>query len=558
VSRPIRDIVIVGGGTTGWLAAALLNHRLQWGFAHPEGVRITVIESPEIPTVGVGEATIPGIRVALETLEICEKEFFARTHATFKLGVRFDDWHRPGGPKRASFTHPFSGGVQVGGRNPTASLLAYGLPEGVDIDPEVGNVVGNSIAAIEALKSPKRPDDPPYQGILGYAYHVDAGLFAQFLRDVAVARGVQHVPDTVVGVELGDRGHVAALQLEQGGRRPVELVIDCSGFRGLVINEALGEPFISYAPYLPNDRAVAVQVAHGEDSGIAPITTATARDHGWQWRIPLQSRIGTGYVFSSSFIGEAAATDALTASVAGQRMIVEPRTLKMRVGRCRRSWVANCVAMGLASGFVEPLESTSISAVDFACRRLLQCLPSLDFEPGPIAKFNQQMNMMYEEIVDFLGLHFTLGDRDDTPYWRAQHHEVKRSDRLEECLAIWRHSLPDIYDPRTSWLFSPWSVNAVLLGKGYYAGGVPVGSDLLPEAVWNNYIRHFVKLRAGIVGALPDHRETLRAMVAAAVPGESAARLPRRDAAPRAGMALGPSVPVMSPDTSLLAAGGMR
>jgi tryptophan halogenase len=556
VGAPIRDIVIVGGGTTGWLAAAILNHRLQWGHAHPEGTRITLIESPAIPIVGVGEGTIPAILHTLDTLEISEAEFIARTDATFKIGVRFDDWHKPGGPKPASYFHPFTGGVQVAGRNPLASLLHYGLPEGVDIDPQAGNIVGHGVAAAAAGKAPKRPGDAPYGGVLGYAYHVDAGRFGEFLREVAVARGVEHVSDTVVGVERDARGHVAALRLEQGGRRPVELVIDCSGFRGLIINEALDEPFISYAPYLFNDRAVAVQIANDEDAPIYPATISTAMDSGWRWRIPLQSRTGTGYVHSSAFIDTQAATDALVASLGDARRIVEPRMLEMRVGRCRRSWVGNCVALGLASGFVEPLESTGIQFVDFACRRLLQCMPTTDFEPGPAAKFNAQMETMYEEIRDFLGLHFTLGDRDDTPYWRAMQNEVKRSDRLEECLAIWRHALPDVYDPRSTELFTFWSVSAVLLGKGYYAGGVPgVGTDILPEAMWSGFLRHFIGLRQGVLGLLPDHRAALEEIVASAVAGESARRAPRRDSIPRLGVALGPSIPVMTPSVSSI---GMR
>lgn len=550
MGRPIRHITIVGGGSTGWLAAAILNHRLQWGFAHPEAVRITVIESPEIPTVGVGEATIPAIRHTLEALEVSEAEFVARTQATFKIGVRFDGWHAPGGGKPASFFHPFTGGVQVAGRNPTASLLAYGVPEDVGIDPQVGNVVGHGVAVAQAMKSPRRAGDRPYQGVLGYAYHVDAGLFAGFMREVSLARGVEHVRDTVIGVERGEAGTIAALELSERGRWPVELVIDCSGFRGLLINEALEEPFVSFAPYLFNDRAVAVQVAQDADAPIFPATTSTAMGSGWRWRIPLQSRVGTGYVFSSAFIDEDAAIEELLASIGDARRVAEPRTLKMRVGRSRRSWVGNCVALGLASGFVEPLESTGIQFVDFACRRLLQCLPSTDLEPGPIAKFNAQMDALYEEIRDFLGLHFTLGDRDDTPYWRAMRDEVKRSDRLEECLAIWRHSLPDVYDPRQQELFTFWSVSCVLLGKGFYRGAPTVGTDLLPQPVWDGFIRRFAGFRAPILAALPDHRAALRELVASAVPGESASRRPAPAGQPRLGLSLGPSIPVMQPDAS--------
>ncbi|MDF7776835.1 tryptophan 7-halogenase [Sphingomonas sp. AOB5] len=547
MGKPIRNITIVGGGTTGWLAATVLNHRLQWGFAHPDGVNITVIESPHVPIIGVGEATIPAIRQTLEMLEIDEAEFIARTNATFKLGVRFDNWHKPGGGRPESFFHPFTGGVQVAGRNPAASLLAYGLPEGVDADPQLSNLVGHGVAAAAAAKSPKRPSDGAYRGALGYSYHVDAALFAAFLQEVAMARGVRHVSDTVQGVERNERGHIAALQLADSGRHEVELVIDCSGFRGLLINQALEEPFESFSDYLLNDRAAVVQIKHREGDPLLPTTASTALGSGWRFGIPLQSRIGTGYIHSSNFISEQDAIDELVRSLNGAERITEPRIVPMRVGRTRRSWVGNCVALGLAGGFLEPLESTAIQFVDFACRRLLQCMPSSDFEPAPIDKFNKQMALIYDDVLDFLGLHFTLGDRDDTPYWRAQQHEAKRSDRLEECLALWRGGLPDVYDPRGSDIFTFWSVAAVLFGKGFYSGPVAAGSDLLPRPMWDRYVHNFLNLREGVLATLPDHAAALKGIGERAVTGATVAKSARPDSVPRIGFALGPPVPVMTP-----------
>lgn len=546
MGKPIRNVTIVGGGSTGWLAAALLNHRLQWGFAHPEGVRITLIESPEVPIIGVGEATIPPIRHTLEMLEISEAEFVSRTHATFKLGVRFDNWHAPEGGKPKSFFHPFTGGVQVAGRNPAVSLINYGIPQGVDVDPQFGNMVGHGVAAASAFKSPRRFSDPPYRGVLGYAYHVDAALFGGFLKEIAIARGVEHVCDTVVGVERDERGHIAALQLRSGERHEVEFVIDCSGFRALLIQETLQEPFISFSDYLLNDRAVAVQLAHNEGDRLAPFTLSTAMDGGWSWRIPLQSRMGTGYVFSSAFLREEEAAETLLANAGANAPIVEPRALKMRVGRHARSWVGNCVAIGLAGGFVEPLESTSIQFVDYACRRLLQCFPSTDFEPARIAKFNHQISKIYDDVRDFLGLHFTLSDREDTEYWRAVRHESKRSDQLEECLRLWQHALPDVYDPRSSEIFTFWSVACVLAGKGHYSQPIQSGTDLLPRPVWDRYVHDFLNLRTGVLAALPDHEEVLEALGKAAVHGESAARQSAQRGVPTYGVALGPTLPVMS------------
>lgn len=547
MGEPIRDIVIVGGGTTGWLAAALLNHRLQWGLAHPDGVRITLIESPDTPTIGVGEATIPPIRHTLRMLDIDEGEFIARTQATFKLGVRLDDWDRDAQGRPRSFFHPFTGGVQIAGRNPAASLLAYGVPEELGLDPQLSNVIGHGVAAAAAHKSPRRVDDDPYQGALSYAYHFDAGLFAIFLREVCTARGVEHVSDTVIGVERDARGHIAALRLRDGGRRAVELVIDCSGFRGLLINEALEEPFVSFSDYLFNDRAVAMQVAHDEDRALAPFTQTTALDAGWSWRIPLQSRVGTGHVYSSAFISDTAAADTLVRRNNGKQLHGEPRAIAMRVGRCRRSWVGNCVAIGLASGFIEPLESTSIQFVDYACRRLLQIMPTRDFEPEPIAKFNDEMERLYDEVRDFLSLHFTLGNREDTPYWRAMRHEAKRSDQLDHCLALWARALPDAYDPRTAAAFTFWSVSCVLFGKQFYKEPVATGTDLLPRPIWDRYIRETAALQQGLLATLPSHADALAAMVGAATAGATVARQPPQRAVPAFGNALGPGIPVMTP-----------
>jgi hypothetical protein len=463
------------------------------------------------------------------------------------MGVHFKGWGVDAAGNPTDFFHPFTGGVQVGGRNPAASLLAYGVPEGVGLDPQLGNVIGHGVEAAKRYKSPKRHDNGPFDGVLGYAYHFDAGLFAGFLQEVATARIALHAHHIVADMLDAARGHIGALQLRDGGRHDVELVIDCSGFKGLLINEALEEPFVSFADYLINDSAIAMQIAHEEVPDLYPATVTTAMDSGWSWRIPLQSRVGTGHVFCKAFQSADQAADALVAAYPGAELVTQPREVPMRVGRCRRSWVGNCVAIGLASGFLEPLESTSIQFVDYACRRLLQFLPTAEFEPEPIAKFNGEIEAAYNEVRDFLGLHFTLGNREDTPYWRAMRHEVKRSDELENCLALWRRALPDIYDPRPSTLFTFWSVTCVLFGKGFYSVPLATGTDLLPLGVWERYCKEMAGLRGPLMDAMPDHGEMLRAMSASAVIGGSAARQAATRAVPFLGNALGPSIPVMTP-----------
>lgn len=554
MATPIKDIVIVGGGTAGWLTAAYLNHRLQWAYGHPEGVNVTLIESPDVPTIGVGEATVPTMIRTLRHLEISEREFIARTDATFKLGIDFRDWNVDETGAFTRFFHGFEGGVQVRGRNPGAALLAYGADaELLGYAPSFTSVIGHSEERAALHKGPKLFDSAPFTGPQAYAYHLDAGKFAAFLTEIAVARGVKHVRDKVVGATRDERGNIAELVMADGTRRPVELVIDCTGFQGLLINRTLEEPFTSYSEYLLNDRALPVQIAHKPEPDLYPATISTARRAGWSWRIPLQSRIGTGYVFSSAFASDAEALDEVLGYLDGETLLTDPRTLAMRVGHCRNSWVGNCVAIGLSSGFVEPLESTAIQLIETACRRLLQFFPSADFEPELAHKFNAAMAAQYEEIRDFLGLHFSLSNRDDTPYWRAARHEAKRSDRVNEHLALWRRSLPDAYDQRASNIFSYWSICTLLFGKGFYTAPLDAGADMLPRAVWDRFLREWGAIKKASVEMLPDHGELLRHIVAGATPGSSAARAPRMPPVTIGGDALSDPLTVMRPPIAAIA-----
>lgn len=554
MGTPIKNVVIVGGGTAGWLTAAYLNHRLQWAYGHPEGVSITLIEAPDVPTIGVGEATVPTMSRTLQHLEISEREFIARTEATFKLGIDFRDWNGDESGAFTRFFHGFEGGVQVRGRNPGAALLAYGAdPAVLGYEPSFTSAIGHSEERAARHKGPKLFDSAPFTGPQAYAYHLDAGKFAAFLTEIAVARGVTHVRDKVVGATRDERGNIAALMMADGTHRPVELVIDCTGFQGLLINRVMEEPFISYADYLLNDRALPIQIAHAPEPDLYPATVSTARAAGWSWRIPLQSRIGTGYVFSSAFASDQQALDEALGHLDGETLLTEPRTLAMRVGHCRRSWVGNCVAIGLSGGFIEPLESTAIQLIETACRRLLQFFPSSDFEPELARKFNVAMTGQYEEIRDFLGIHFSLSNRDDTPYWRAVRHEAKRSDRLNESIALWRRSLPDAYDDRASNVFSYWSICTLLFGKGFYTAPPESGTDMLPREVWDRFLREWGMIKKASVEMLPDHGDLLRHIVAGATSGSSAARTPRVPRVTIGGDALSDRMTVMRPPAALVA-----
>jgi tryptophan halogenase len=529
MGKPISNITIVGGGTTGWIVAAYLNQRLQWSPPTSRDVTITLIESPEIGTIGVGEATVPTLKATLKMLNISEAEFMERTDASFKLGIWFQDWNRDENGQPRGYLHPFTGGLTIGGLHPGFAFKKYGLPHRPNTtDQDYVRTISHAREAVDAMRGPRALNGPPFRGALQYAYHIDAGKLAQFLSEVCVARGVKHVRDNVVDVKLDDRGHVAALQLKDRGEWPIELVIDCSGFRGLIINQALKEPFESFSDYLLNDRAIPIQVPHEDPQKIESVTRSTALEAGWSWRIPLHSRVGTGYVFSSRFKSEEQAFDEFRRYLKGRADNAEPRVIKMRVGRSRRSWVANCIAIGLSSGFLEPLESTAIMCVELQARWLLYYLPTSDFETPLRDQFNNACERLYDEIRDFLGIHFSQSTREDTPYWRAVRHEAKKSDLLKYQLEVWRNTLPGPMDPRRHTVFSHWSVSCLLMGKDFYRNASLNNSEVVSQQAWVRYCRDLWTGKQQIMSRLAHHRRLIDHMRSQAVPGESASAATRR------------------------------
>jgi glycine/D-amino acid oxidase-like deaminating enzyme len=531
VGKPITNVTIVGGGTTGWIVAAYLNQRLHWAPSTGRDVKITVIESPEIGTIGVGEATVPTLKATLRLLNISEAEFMQRTDATFKLGIWFHDWNRDEQNQPRAYLHPFTGGLTLGGLHPGFGFKRYGLPNRKTTDQDFVRAISHAREAVDGMRGPRALSGPPFRGALQYAYHIDAGKFAEFLREVCVARGVSHVRDNVVDVKLDERGYIASLQLKEGGEWPVELVIDCTGFRGLLINQALGEPFESYSDYLLNDRAIPVPIAHDNAQKIESVTTSTALEAGWSWRIPLHSRVGTGYVYSSAFKSDDEALEEYRRFLGSRANGADPRVIKMRVGRTRRSWVNNCVAMGLSSGFVEPLESTAIMSVELQTRWLLYYLPTTDFEAPLRDQFNNVCERLYDEIRDFLCIHFSQSGRDDTPYWRAVRQEAKKSDVLDYQLRLWKNALPGPTDMRRNTVFSHWSVSCLLMGKDFYQNAALNNSEMVTENAWMRYCRELWTRKQQVMGRIADHRRLVDHMRSQAVSGESASQATRRLAA---------------------------
>jgi tryptophan halogenase len=464
----IRSIAIVGGGTAGWMAAASLSHFL-------EGLHcsIRLIESAEIGTVGVGEATIPPIIDFIKALGIDENELIKKTMATFKLGIAFKDWTRIG----HNYMHPFG---QTGFELANVPFGGYWQKmrsEGKAARLEEYNLQAMAAERGRFMRPVKAPNSPLEK--ITYALHFDASLFARFLRGYSEARGVERIEGTVKHVELrGEDGFIAALTLESGKRIEADLFIDCTGFRGLLIEETLKTGYEDWTRWLPCNRAVAVPC---ERSGPpASYTLTAALESGWQWRIPLQHRTGNGYVYCSDFISDEEAQQRLLGNLDG-KPLAAPLLLRFTTGRRKKFWNKNCVTLGLASGFLEPLESTSIHLIHRGIAVLLRMFPDRRFEPADIERYNKQFVFEYERVRDFLLLHYTTNERADTAFWRHCR-SIEHPDSLKERLEVFRsygriqREENELF-PEQSWLYIYTGQN--ITPRGYE----PLADTLDPEKV---------------------------------------------------------------------------
>ncbi len=399
------NVLIVGGGTAGWMTAAALSSLLP-----PGSVRLQLVESEQIGTVGVGEATVPHIRFFNQRLGFEEADFMVHTRATFKLGIEFIDWGRKGD----RYLHPFGAfGEPLEGvpfhqawlharrAGQAAELPRYSLP----------------IQAAAADRFTPPAEDPEQLGsTYSYAYQFDAARYADYLRRHATARGVDRVEGRIVDTRLHpETGFVTAVQLEDGRVLEADLFVDCSGFRGLLIEQALETGYDDWRHWLPCDRAWAAPCPSA--GPLTPYTRATAFEAGWFWRIPLQHRVGNGHVYSSAFMDDDTALDAFVSQLEAEPES-EPRQLRFVTGRRKRQWNRNVVSIGLSSGFLEPLESTSIHLIQLAIGYLVDWFPDRDFDPVCATEFNRIMDLEYERIRDFLVLHYHATEREDTPFWR--------------------------------------------------------------------------------------------------------------------------------------------
>lgn len=504
---PFRSVLIIGGGTAGWLAAAHLQRTLGANPAHP--VDICLIESKEIGTIGVGEATVPTLHQMMQILDIPETALFAHAEATLKNGIRFVGWRDGGDATGDRYDHPFDMPMVSEGYSAMFHWLNL-KQRGLTTDPfdAVGVV---QTALYDGNLSPKLMHSPNHEAPVPYAYHLDAIRLAALLRDVSTGRGVRHIIGDVARVETNDSG-IKAVELADGSRHEADLFIDCTGFRSLLLGDALGVPWVSYSDTLLCDRAVACPVAHeSEDAPLRSYTTCTAKDSGWIWEIDLQSRRGSGYVYSSAFCSDDEAVATLRQHHGAAKPLAEPRVLPMKIGHRARMWEKNCLALGLASGFIEPLESTGIYLIQHALQMFIDHLPAAGGVGRCQARYNDAMSESYDDLRDFVLAHYVLSQRRDTPFWRAYTQDVKIPDSLASLLALWDEKIPHSTDiNRRLSLFGPHNWFFILAGlRRLPTHGIGQAAFISPEAS-ARALAQIAKIRQAAVAQSPSMRDYAR------------------------------------------------
>lgn len=486
-AAPIRRVVIVGGGTAGWMAAAALARLAR------AGVAITLIESDAIGTVGVGEATIPPIRTFNAMLGIDERDFLAHTQGSIKLGIAFDGWRVPG----ERYFHPFGDfGFDIDG------VRFHQVWQRLRAAEAAGPLDDYNLSAVAARRNrfappPGDPSSPLSR--LVHAYHFDATLYTGYLRGYAEARGVVRQEGRIVDVRLDAAdGFVQSVVIEGGRAVEGDLFVDCSGFRGLLIEEALDTGYEDWTHWLPCDRAVAVPSA--STGPLVPYTLSTARTAGWQWRIPLQHRTGNGLVYASAHLSDDAAAETLLAHLDGAPLDA-PRVLRFVTGRRKRAWSRNCVAIGLSAGFVEPLESTSIHLIQAGITRLLALFPDSGWGDAERDAYNRSMRAQFEWVRDFVILHYHLNERPE-PLWREAR-EMTIPDSLAERIALFRNR-GRVFRQEDE-LFAEASWIAVLLGQGCTPGGWDPLADALDLEQLRTMLGRVAGTFARAVEGMPEH-----------------------------------------------------
>lgn len=486
-NKKVQKVVIAGGGTAGWMAASALSKLLG------KNLDITLVESDDIPTIGVGEATIPTLHIFHQLLGINEQEFMAATNATFKLGISFENWRDIGKDYIHSFGFLGQGCWAAGFQH----FWLKGMKQGIASD--IGDYVPEHLGAREGRFAVLANQD------LNHAYHLDAGLYATFLRKIAEKHGTKRVEGKITKVNLNENsGHIDSITLASGKIVEGDLFLDCTGFRGLLIEDALHTGYDDWSHVLPCDSAIAVQTKTVGKP--VPYTRSIARDSGWQWQIPLQNRTGNGFVFCSKYMTDDEAKKTLLANIQGE-LLNEPRVIKYKTGTRRKHWNKNCIAIGLSSGFIEPLESTGIHLFQRAIVRLMLMFPSRGIKQCDIDEFNAQAKTEAENIKDFIILHYHLTDRKDTPFWRYCK-SMDIPDTLKHRMTLFKES-GHVFK-KAEELFGETSWIQVMMGQGLTPEQYHPIVDLMSDEELANFLNKIKSAVKRKVANWPDHNDFIQ------------------------------------------------
>lgn len=516
----IQKILIVGGGTAGWLTACYLAKALN--STSPQSIQVELVESATIGLLGVGEATFPSIRGTLAAIGLDERRFLTGANATYKQGIQYVNWVRPPDtPGADRFFHPFSAPSQRAG---SPELLPYWLLGGAAKGTTFAQAVTMQGRLVDHGRAPKRASDPDYQGPLNHAFHFDAACFAKTLAEHGSSLGIKRHLATVEHVELDEHGAIARVVTTELGALTADLYVDCTGLRGSLIGGAMQSPFHSRRDVLFVDRAVALQVPYPQpDAPILPFTRATAQESGWTWDISLQNRRGIGYVYSSRHSDAVRAEEVVRRYVGQAAEGIEALHLKFETGYRPQHWRKNCVAIGLAGGFVEPLESTGIALVELGAYMLTHLLPGdRDDMQGTADKFNEMMVARYERIIDFIKMHYCLSLRRDTPFWVDNTNEASIPQTLRDRLQQWKHRPPHRLDFVTDLeMFMPASWQYVLYGMEFKTDLEPMRSAYPEMEAARREFAMIQQVGAHALNDLPDHRVLVEQLC-----GEYASQVP--------------------------------
>jgi hypothetical protein len=512
VSSAIRKILVVGGGTAGWLTAGVIaaGHDAN----RKSGVQVTLIESPDIRTIGVGEGTWPSMRDTLRRIGISERDFIRECSASFKQGSKFVGWAT--GEPGDFYYHPFS--LPQGYL--TANLVPFWRAKHADIS--FAAAFSTQEALCELGKAPKQPQTPEFAAVANYAYHLDAARFAALLQEFCIEKlGVSHVLDQVMGVNSAANGDIESLSTERHGNVEADLFIDCTGMASLLLGKHYRVPFVSKKDVLFNDRALAVQVPYAhQDRDIASATIATAQESGWIWDIGLPSRRGVGHVYSSTHMSDEEAETALRRYLDISRRSDEsvefaPRKIVFDPGFRQKFWHRNCVAVGMSAGFIEPLEASAIALVEMSAAMIRDELPADRAIMDTVARrFNERFAYRWERVIDFLKLHYVLSKRSESTYWRDHCAAASIPERLTELLELWQYQPPSRYDlTQTEEIFTSASYQYVVYGMGMETRARSTSCQRDNFELAQRYFNENQELTEKQINGLPSNRELIDHLV---------------------------------------------